>query len=538
MPSTVYASEVPTSARHGLGPGKFDAVRLPALAFVTVLVTLLADPAAAGAQTRDRARISEAVEAIAPDALESYRTLLRLPNDAHHPEDMLAVLAWLEEAFRARGFRIERLPMPGSDALLARRAVPGAARTALVYLQADGQPVDPEAWDQESPWEPVLKARGEDGRWEEIPFERAYRPDRDPEWRVFARSAADSKGPVAQFLAAIDLIDAAGEAPTLDLKVIVDTEEEMGSPHLADAVARHRDALAADWLLIFDGPPHVSGRPTLVFGARGIATLTLTTYGPAAPQHSGHYGNWVPNPVFRMAEVLASLKDESGRVRIPGFYEGISLDEETRAVLAAVPDDEPALRERFGIARPERVGRSLQEAVQYPSLNVRGLRAAWVGREARTIIPATATAELDLRLVAESDPERLIGLLRGHIEELGYHLVAGRDPTAAERRAHPKLARLDARVEYAAYRTPLDSELGKWLSAAYRAFDGEAPIRIRTSGGSVPISPFVATLGVPAVMVPTVNPDNNQHSPNENLRLGSFLEGIGRMVAVLSHPLP
>jgi acetylornithine deacetylase/succinyl-diaminopimelate desuccinylase-like protein len=179
------------------------------------------------------------------------------------------------------------------------------------------------------------------------------------------------------------------------------------------------------------------------------------------------------------------------------------------------------------------VGASLQEAVQYPSLNVRGMRSAWVGEEARTIVPATATAEVDVRLVVESDPDRLLGLVREHISGLGYHLVQG-DPTDEERQAHPRLASFESRVAYRAFRTHFDAPVGSWLRGALRHLHGAEPILIRTSGGSIPISPFVVTLGVPAVSVPTVNPDNNQHSPNENLRVGNFVEGIAVIMAVLS----
>ena len=354
---------------------------------------------------------------------------------------------------------------------------------------------------------------------------------------MFARSAADSKGPIAQFLSALDAAEAARVIPDVHLKVIVDTEEEWGSPHLPEAVERFRERLAADMLVIFDGPPHISGRPTLKFGARGIATVTLTTFGPRVPVHSGHYGNYAPNPALLMAEILASFKDETGRVVIPGWYEGVELGPETRGILDAVPDDEPAIRRELGIATTDDVGTTLQEAVQYPSLNVRGLRAGWVGDEVRTIIPDTAVAEIDVRLVAESDPERLLRLLRTHIERQGF-TVFDRQPTEEERLEVPRKVRFESEISYAAFRTPFDSEPGRWLAAALTHLHGSEPIRIRTSGGSIPISPFVATLDVPAVSVPTVNPDNNQHSPNENLRVGSFVQGIRTMLAVLGQPLP
>lgn len=523
---------------------------------------MLASPTPAGSQQLDPGTIRTATVEALPDAVGLYRALLSLPNDAHRPDDILRLVEWIEGRFAERGFTTERLPTAGSPLLLAERRHPGARGTVLVYLQADGQPVDPSEWNQDSPWIPVVKDRREGEGWSAFPWERlsgalegaaarageAADPGEpfeaalarlgvDPGWRVFVRSASDSKGPIAQFLSAVAIADELGVQPDFDLKVIVDTEEEMGSPRLPGAVQRFRERLAADMLVIFDGPPHVSGRPTLKFGARGIATVTLTTWGPRAPQHSGHYGNYAPNPAFRLSRILASLKDEHGRVIVPGWYDGVELDEETRRILARVPDDEAWIMERLGIAGRDSVGASLQEAVQYPSLNVRGMRAGWVGDEARTIVPATAVAELDVRLVRESDPERLIELLREHVEALGY-TVLDRPPTEDERLAHPRLATFTAEVSYAAFRTDFDSTPGRWLRGALSHLHGEEPILIRTSGGSIPISPFVETLGVPAVSVPTVNPDNNQHSPNENLRVGSFAEGVAVILAVLGQPLP
>jgi acetylornithine deacetylase/succinyl-diaminopimelate desuccinylase-like protein len=508
--------------------------RLALLAALAIAPALSSPSSAAGLPP-------ELVEAMtAPHderALALYREFLTLPNDALHPEEIFEVVAWMERELGRRGFATQRLEMPGSDSILAARESPGANRTVLVYLQADGQPVDPDRWDQPSPWQPTLKERGADGAWTAIEWgllEGRPPAEWNPDWRIFARSASDSKGPIAQFLTAISVLDAAGIAPDFHLKVIVDTEEELGSPHLTSAIERYRDALAADLFVIFDGPPHVSGEPTLTYGARGIATITLTAYGPRTPQHSGHWGNYVPNPAIRLARLLASMEDAEGRVTLPGFYDGITIDEAARAQLAAVPDDIPAIHRQMGIAEPERVAPTLQEALQYPSLNIRGLSAAWVGAQARTLIPAEAIAELDLRLVRESDPERLLGLIREHIEAQGFHVIEGRGPSDEERATHPRLVRFDAEVSYPAFRTDADSEIGHWLRRALTRLNGGPPIELRTGGGSIPISPFVDLLGVPAVQVGTVNPDNNQHSPNENLRLGDFLRGIRTMVAVLA----
>ena len=469
------------------------------------------------------------------DALTLYREFLRLPNDAAYPQDILRMVEWMEASFAARGFETSRIETPGSPLLLAERDV-GADSTVLVYLQSDGQPVDPSAWQQDDPYEPTLKAEDAPGDWRPLPWDR-LNGERDPDWRIFARSASDSKGPMTQFMSAIEALNEAGLQPEFNLKVVIDTEEEMGSPHLPAAVREHRERLAADMLLIFDGPPHTSNRPTVKFGARGIMTLTLTTYGPKKPVHSGHYGNFIPNPGFRLAHLLASMKAENGQVLIDGFYSGVEIPESVREVLARVPDDEAAILAANGVAAADRVADSLQEAIQYPSLNIRGLRSAWVGQEVRTIVPATALAEIDVRLVKESDPDYLLSRIRAHVEDQGFYVI-DREPTDAERLRHPKIVTLTHTFSYAAFRSDFDSPPGLLARRALMRLYGEEPILLRTSGGSIPISPFVETLGVPAAMVPTVNGDNNQHSPNENIRLGNFLEGIAMLIAVLTEPVP
>jgi acetylornithine deacetylase/succinyl-diaminopimelate desuccinylase-like protein len=503
--------------------------------FIVAAVLLLSLAAArpAAGQEPGAGRLEEIAKRYSASSWDMLHEFLSIPNDAHFPEQIAANRDWVDRAFRSRGFYTRILPTAGHPLLLAERTVAGAPRTVLIYLQIDGQPVDPSRWNQESPFFPVLKHRQE-GVWTAIPWNLLQGP-LNPDWRVFARSASDAKGPVAMLLTTLDAMAGEGLRQTFNMKVIMDFEEEQGSPSLPAAVERHRDALAADMLIIFDGPRHVTNRPMLTFGARGIATITLTVFGPRAPQHSGHYGNYIPNPALRLSQLLASMKDETGRVVIPGFYDGVELDEETRRILAGVPDDEVAIRRDMGIAAADRVAGTLQEAIQYPSLNVRGLASGWVGNEVRTIVPATATAEIDVRLVPESDPERLIGLIRSHIEDLGYHLTAG-PPSDEERARHPRLASFNHNVSYGAFRTPFDSEVGLWLQRALTRAFGSGPILKRMSGGSIPIAPFIQTLDLPAVTVPTVNADNNQHSPNENLRIGNYIEGVRTFLAILTQP--
>lgn len=473
----------------------------------------------------------------AQESFPRLKELLSIPNDAHFPKDIEKNVAWCEKEFTPRGFKTTRLETPTVPLLLAERKATNAdAKTVLIYLQVDGQPVDSTHWFQDNPYKATLKEQAQEGGWDIIDWNRLFEKEINPDWRIFARSTADSKGAVNMFLTAIDMMKDKKQAPNFNMKVIMDFEEELGSPHLPEAVVQYKDQLNADMLIIFDGPLHITGKPSLTFGARGISTITLKIFGPVFPQHSGHYGNWAPNPAVRMSRLIASMKDDYGRVTIPGFYDGITISDEVKEILRSVPDDEKYINYKLGIAAGDRVAPTYQESLQFPSLNVRGFSSGWVGNKKRTIVPSSAQAEIDIRLVLESDPGRLVGLVRQHIEDQGYYITSS-NPTKEERAKHFRICQFSSETSYLAFRTDFNSEVGLWLDRALVKAFGETPIKQRTSGGSIPISPFVNELGIPAVTVPTVNRDNNQHSPNENIRVGHYVDGIKTMYAVLTEPL-
>jgi len=274
-----------------------------------------------------------------------------------------------------------------------------------------------------------------------------------------------------------------------------------------------------------------------VFGNRGIATATLVVYGPRAPLHSGHFGNYAPNPAMRLATLLAGMKDDSGRVRIEGWYDGITLTDTDRAVLAATGDDEPALLKRIGIAKPDAVGKTYQEALQYPSLNVRGMASASIGAKAANIVPSDATAELDFRTTPETDGHTLIELVRNYIEKQGYHLVDGA-PSDTDRATYDKLASFTPGAVQKAERTSMDSPVGTWAYAATHSEQGPKPdadpVRIRMLGGTLPTDVLVEALHAPFVIVPTVNADNNQHAHDENVRVGNLVSGTETVYSLLT----
>ena len=435
--------------------------------------------------------------------------LLAIPNVAADKPNIRRNADHLLETLRKRGFAAELLETTGNPLVFGELKVAGAQRTLLLYSHYDGQPVDPKGWNQPDPFTPVIR----DGR-------------------IYARSASDDKSPIIALCAALDALKASSLSPSSNIKVIFDGEEEAGSTSLVPAIGKYRDKLRADLMVILDGPQHSSGRPTIAYGARGIARVDVTVYGPKVGVHSGNYGNWIPNPAQRLATLLASMKADDGRILVSGFNAGIvPLTAEERAMVAAVPDDSAAMLRAFGVAAPEHAHPKLQQALQLPTLNVRGMASSFVGAGARTIIPDSATAAIDIRLVKETKADAMIEKLRAHVRRQGYHIVNA-PPEDATRGKYSRIARVTAVGEGTnAFRTSPSDPQARALAASIRAAIGE-PVHLRTLGGTVPIAPFIEALGFPALLVPIVNFDNNQHEENENLRLSTFYEGIVTIAAI------
>lgn len=466
--------------------------------------------------------------------ITTLREFLALPNYGGNQQNVDQNADWCIEMFRNVGFETEILMSSGVKHVLAQKIFDIRKSTILFYLQIDGQPVDSAKWHQESPYIPVLKeCIAEECReinWDSI------QKDWDPDWKIFSRSASDSKGPAVAFLQSLAALSTKGVEPDFNIKVIMDFQEELGSPTLPALVVAHREKFAADAMLIMDGTRAPENLPTLTFGARGIATMKLTVYGARDNLHSGQYGNYAPNPAFALARLLGAMKDEEGRVLIPDFYAGVSLTEEQKKSINAVPEDREMLLSELGISAEENVGGSYQEALQYPSLNIRGLGAGWIEEEVRTIIPSTAIAEIDMRLVPETPAERQIALVTDFIRSNGFY-VLDREPTDEERSRYSKIINITSRVGSLPFRTDLNSPLGTWLSSSMAHVFGEGNyIRMQSTGGSQPIAPFINTLGIPAISVRIPNPDNSIHAPNENLRIGNFYEGLQMCLAILTQP--
>ena len=499
--------------------------------FAVLCVLLAAATAVSGQIQPDR--IEAYVAAHQQELVTELIELLAIPNARGDAANLRRNAEALRGMLARRGLTAEVLETAGVPLVLGDLRVPGAQRTLMLYAHYDGQPVDPAGWRQSTPFTPVLRrGRLEDGAADIANPTTLTRFE--PEWRLYARSASDDKGPIVAVLAALDAMTATGVSPAWNIKLLLDGEEESGSTSLNAAVARYRDRLSSDLMLFLDGPAHQSGKPTVALGARGQLGFELTVYGPKGELHSGHYGNWVPNPAMRLIRLLASMKGDDGRVLVAGFYDGIApLTADERAVLRAVPDDPDALMTLFGIAAPEPFAESLQDALQRPSLNIRGITSAATGPNATNVIPDRAVASIDVRLVKETSSTAMLDKMRAHLRAQGFHVVAA-DPDDDTRARYRDIVKLMAPRATEAYRTDLASRHARMVIGALASAFGEQPVVIRTMGGTVPVAQLSEALGVPAVLVPTVNFDNNQHADNENIRLGHFFTSIRTMAALMT----
>ena len=468
--------------------------------------------------------------------LDEFTRLLGIPNVASDRENIRRNAQFIIEMMQRRGLNprlLETVTKESPPAVYGEWKIAGATRSVVFYAHYDGQPTDPKQWTGTMPWQPVWRtaALESGGQIISLPANGAI----NPEWRLYARSASDDKAGVMAILTAFDALRAQGITPALNIKFIFEGEEEAGSPHLGEIIDLHKDLLAADAWIICDGPVHQSGRKQAVFGVRGDVNVDVTVYGAKRPLHSGHYGNWAPNPAMLLARLLSSMKDDAGRVTIAGWYDGVEpLGEAEQRAIAEAPAYDDELKSQLGFARNEGAGKSLLELINLPSLNINGMNSGDVGALARNVIPTTATAVLDLRLVKGNDHRRQVERLIDHIRRQGFHVI-DHDPTDGERKQYPMIAKVIARAGgYNAERTRMDLPVSVAVIAAVQSTSTQPIVKLPTSGGSLPLSIITDRLRTVTITVPIANYDNNQHAENENIRLQNLWDGIETMAAVMT----
>jgi len=465
-----------------------------------------------------------------------FLSLLAIPNVASDTPNIRKNAELIVEMMKQRGLspRLLEGQSPNVPPLVyGEWKTPGASRTLILYAHYDGQPTDPKQWTGTLPWQPVFRSAAIEsgGKLVSVPADNEAI---NPEWRIYARSASDDKAGVMAILTAFDALKASGLSPSSNIKFAFEGEEEAGSSHLGEIIKLNKALLESDAWIICDGPVHQSGLKQVVFGARGDVNVDLTVYGAKRPLHSGHYGNWAPNPAFLLARLLASMKDDDGRVTIDGWYSDVQpLGDAERKAINEAPQYDNELKTQLGLRRTEGAGKSLMELINIPSLNINGFSSGDVGMLARNIIPTTASAVLDLRLVKGNDHHRQIQRLIEHIRKQGYFVI-DHDPTDAERQQYPLLAKVNARAGgYNAERTRMDHPISLALIAAVQSTTKDKVVLLPTSGGSLPLSVITENLKTVTLSVPIANYDNNQHAENENLRLQNLWDGIETYAAIM-----
>jgi acetylornithine deacetylase/succinyl-diaminopimelate desuccinylase-like protein len=491
---------------------------------LALLAVLLATAPVVAQQTAVDSWVRAHQAAIVQEFLE----LVAIPNVRTDLPNIRRNAEKLRQMLERRNMKPEVWDTPSTPLVYGERLVPGSVRTILFYIHFDGQPVDKARWKQPDPFQPVLRAGTlEDGAAEITDINtRIEFPD---DWRIYARSAGDDKGPIEAFVSAIDAI---GGQPTNNIKVILHGEEEGSGPALEHVVKMHADQLRADVLIIVDGPQHPSGRPTIYYGARGGAGLEVTVYTASSAMHSGNYGNWLPDANVRLSQLLASMVAPSGRVAIDGFYDDVpAFPPPVMKMLQEVPDDSASMRRLYGLGSTDGAASSLQEALNLPTFSVHRMTGGEVGG----VIPAKATAEIAMRLVKENSPRTMVDRVVAHIRKQGYFIV-DHDPDTATLAAHPRIAKVTTRAGAAsgAWRTDPDDPQARFVTDALQTGLSERLVRIRTLGGSVPANAFIDAFHVPTVGVSLANYDDNQHTDNENLRLGQLWKGIATLAAIMT----
>ena len=476
-------------------------------------------------QVRDWRRIHEQV------IVDRFAGLLSIPNVASDSVNIRRNADHISNMLEAAGMHVELLELDGSNpAVFAERPVAGAQRTLMIYVHYDGQPVNADNW-ADDPWTPVMRSNLVEKNGKRVPMKAPF----DPEWRIFGRSAGDDKAPIVALQSTLLALAASGIEPTVNLKVFMEGEEEAGSPNLRRILEKHKAKLAADLWLFCDGPAHQSRRWQLVYGVRGTYGFNLTVYGPNRPLHSGHYGNWAPNPIMLLTELIGSMRAADGNVYVDGFYDQVSpLTPSEEAAIAASPLMDKMLLADLGIGRPETKDR-IEIAITRPAMNLRGIKGGDVGANARNAIQPSAQASIGLRLVPDQTPEFLREVIERHIRQQGYHIIHD-NPTDQQRSEHGRLVQVNwpNYGGYPSYRAAFDHPLAVQISTILNRLSDNTLIQTPTMGGSLPLYVVEDVLNTPILILPVANHDNNQHGANENLRLQNLWDAIEIYAAVLT----
>jgi len=441
-----------------------------------------------------RSKIDEVINQSRETYLENLYALLRQQSISAQNIGITECATLLQQMMTDIGIQTRLIDTPGHPVVYGEIIRDPAAFTLLVYGHYDVQPPDPVAdWDS-PPFEPTIR----DGR-------------------IYCRGAGDNKGQLMAQLLGVKTFQTVNPDLPLNLKFMFEGEEESGSLHLAQFVEDHRELLQCDLVYTSDGPQHESGAPVVLLGVRGMLYVELTCKLADWDNHSGNKGNIVPNPAWRLVDLLGSMRDPSGRVKIAGFYDNIPSPSAVElAHLRSLPFDLLQVGKQAGYPQLEMTGEDYYRRLMLePTLNICGFHSGYGGDGSKTIIPSAATVKLDMRLVSGQEPDDIFAKLCAHVEQFG--------PDISVRHLG------DMRPS----RTPADLPIVQEVIAAVTDAYPQEPVVLPSLGGSLPDYVWTRILGVPSVIVPYANSDEANHSPNENIGVENFFNGIRCMCHVI-----
>ncbi len=446
--------------------------------------------------------IIEYIESRHQEYLEELNAFLKIPSistDSSRREDVRQAAEYVREQLGRSGMEPEIIPTDGHPIVYGERVEHADHPTVLVYGHYDVQPVDPiDLW-QTGPFQPTIRDEC-----------------------LFARGSADDKGQVfIHFKSTQAFLELTGELP-INVKFLVEGEEEIGSPHLLPFVERNLERLRADAVMISDSTMFGRGVPSIGYGLRGLSYLQIDVQGPVRDLHSGSFGGPVANPAFVLSQILASLKDADDRVLIPGFYDRVrELTPEEKDAFASLPFDEAAYCADLGVTKlaGERGYMPLEQLWARPTLEVNGLLSGFTEEGAKTVLPSRAMAKVSMRLVPDQD--------HNEIDELFERYVLAQAPETVS-------VEVTSMHGGAPWVASLDHPALRAAANAVEAGFGKRPV-FQREGGTIPIvSTFQDLLGIPTVLMGIGLPDENAHAPNENLYLPNFFNGIKASAYFLS----
>lgn len=496
---------------------------------ISAILALCLCVSVAAAPSADVSRVRQWRATHERQVISELMQLVALPSIASNKADIIKNADALTTMFEKRGFAVKRIATPGSPVLIAERAAAGQPRgTLTLYMHYDGQPTEAKDWTIGQPFTPSAYLNGT--RIDVLSGSGPINPDT----RIYGRAAADDKAPIIAFLAAIDgLTDAKATLPWT-LRVVLDGEEEAGSPNFEAAVTANAALVRADLAVIVDSPRHPSNLPTVFYGSRGLTGAEITIYGATGDLHSGNYGNFAPDPAMALAKLFASMKDDQGNVTIKNFYDDVvPLTASERRAIDEIPNVDQKLLEQFGVAQSEHPDSRIELQHNRPTLSVVGLQSGTVGPGARNAISAQATGRVEIRLVNGLDPQKQYDRLLAHIREQGYTIVDAA-PSMEMRRKYPKMAKVTMQGGgFPIGKGSMDDPRTAMAANAIRALD-QRLVQMPTIGGSLPFSTFSSALQLPTIGLAIANFDNNQHAVNENLRVGHLWEAIDIFAALMT----